>query len=76
MAMTAHNDTLTLIVFLSYSGKWDILQAAKKMALEMLECSQWSRILRNTVRSMNARYEGLKKEQIIQSSKELTKAVS
>ncbi len=25
---------LTLIVFLSYSGKWDILQAAKKMALE------------------------------------------
>lgn len=29
--------------------------------------SQWSRILRNTVRSMNARYEGLKKEQIINS---------
>lgn len=25
---------LTLIIFLSYSGKWDILQAAKKMALE------------------------------------------
>ena len=25
---------LTLIVFLSYSGKWDILQAAKKMAKE------------------------------------------
>ncbi len=24
---------LTLIIFLSYSGKWDILQAAKKMAL-------------------------------------------
>ncbi len=37
MDMTAHNDTLTLIVFLSYSGKWDILQAAKKMALEMAE---------------------------------------
>lgn len=36
MAQTAGNDTLTLIVFLSYSGKWDILQAAKKMALEML----------------------------------------
>lgn len=35
MAQTAHNDTLTLIVLLSYSGKWDILQAAKKMALEM-----------------------------------------
>lgn len=25
---------LTLVIFLSYSGKWDILQAAKKMALE------------------------------------------
>jgi len=36
MAQTAGNDTLTLIVFLSYSGKWDILQAAKKMAAEML----------------------------------------
>lgn len=37
MQMTAANDTLTLIVFLSYSGKWDILQAAKKMATEMLQ---------------------------------------
>ena len=37
MEMTAANDTLTLIVFLSYSGKWDILQAAKKMAAEILE---------------------------------------
>jgi undecaprenyl diphosphate synthase len=37
MAMTAHNDTLTLIVFLSYSGKWDILQAAKKMVREAAE---------------------------------------
>ncbi|MBE6218337.1 MAG: di-trans,poly-cis-decaprenylcistransferase, partial [Bacteroidales bacterium] len=35
--MTAHNDTLTLIVMLSYSGKWDILQAAKKMAQEMAD---------------------------------------
>ena len=34
MDMTASNDTLTLIVFLSYSGKWDILQAAKKIALQ------------------------------------------
>ena len=37
MKMTENNDTLTLIVFLSYSGKWDILQAAKKLALELLE---------------------------------------
>lgn len=36
MARTRDNETLTLIIFLSYSGKWDILQAAKKMALEML----------------------------------------
>ena len=40
MAMTAHNDTLTLIVFLSYSGKWDILQAARKMAQEMTDCPE------------------------------------
>ena len=37
MARTEANDTLTLIIFLSYSGKWDILQAAKKMAIEMAE---------------------------------------
>ena len=37
MAQTAHNDTLTLIVMLSYSGKWDILQAAKKMVVELHE---------------------------------------
>ncbi len=36
MQMTAANEALTLIVFLSYSGKWDILQAAKKMALDLL----------------------------------------
>lgn len=35
MERTAHNDRLTFIIFISYSGKWDILQAAKKMALEM-----------------------------------------
>ena len=37
MSMTAHNDTLTLIVLLSYSGKWDILQAAKKMVEEVAD---------------------------------------
>ena len=37
MEMTSQNDRLTLIIFLSYSGKWDILQAAKKMAIEMAE---------------------------------------
>lgn len=32
--MTAGNERLTMIIFLSYSGKWDILQAAKRMAAE------------------------------------------
>ena len=31
--MTSGNDRMTMIIFLSYSGKWDILQAAKKLAL-------------------------------------------
>ena len=35
MARTADNKQLTFIIFLSYSGKWDILQAARKMALEL-----------------------------------------
>jgi len=34
MKMTQGNTTLTLIVLLSYSGKWDILQAVKKVALK------------------------------------------
>lgn len=34
MERTASCGNLTLIVFLSYSGKWDILQAAKKLAFE------------------------------------------
>ena len=37
MEKTAGNTTLTLVIFLSYSGKWDILQAAKKYAREILE---------------------------------------
>lgn len=37
MQRTAHNDRLTFIIFISYSGKWDILQAAKKMALEIVD---------------------------------------
>ena len=37
MEQTKDNPNLTLIVFLSYSGKWDILQAAKKLALAAKE---------------------------------------
>ena len=35
MERTASNTTLTLVIFLSYSGKWDIFQAASKMAEEI-----------------------------------------
>ena len=35
MADTAANSRLTLIIFLSYSGKWDIMQAMKKAAREL-----------------------------------------
>jgi undecaprenyl diphosphate synthase len=31
MAQTAHNDKMVLTLALSYSGRWDILQAVKKM---------------------------------------------
>ena len=34
MQMTASNTRLTLILFMSYSGKWDILQAARRLAAE------------------------------------------
>lgn len=32
MEATAANDKMTMILFVSYSGKWDILQAARRMA--------------------------------------------
>jgi len=38
-AMTASNTTLDLIVFMSYSGQWDILQAARSTALDILDKS-------------------------------------
>lgn len=40
MTQTAANDVLTLIIFLSYSGKWDILQAAKRMVAEALDAPE------------------------------------
>lgn len=40
MEKTSANTRLTLIVFLSYSGKWDILQAAAKMAREYSSCPE------------------------------------
>lgn len=39
---TAHNDKLTMCIMLSYSGKWDILQAVKKLVSSGVEPSQIS----------------------------------
>ena len=36
MADTARNTGITMIIFLSYSGKWDILQAARRFAEDVL----------------------------------------
>ena len=36
MQMTASNKVLTLILCMSYSGKWDILQAAKRLVAEAI----------------------------------------
>ena len=37
MDATSQNRGLTMILFLSYSGKWDILQAAERMAHDLIE---------------------------------------
>ncbi|MBO6237327.1 MAG: di-trans,poly-cis-decaprenylcistransferase, partial [Bacteroidales bacterium] len=37
MSRTAGNKGMTMILFLSYSGQWDILQAAEKMAHDLID---------------------------------------
>jgi len=37
MAATSGGKDLTMILFLSYSGRWDILQAAERMAHDLIE---------------------------------------
>lgn len=37
MEKTKDNTVLTLVIFLSYSGKWDILQAVKKLVKDVVE---------------------------------------
>ena len=37
MDKTKDNTVLTLVIFLSYSGKWDILQAVKKLVKDVVE---------------------------------------
>lgn len=36
MSATAGNSTLTMVIFLSYSGKWDILQAVRRVVSDAL----------------------------------------
>jgi undecaprenyl diphosphate synthase len=43
MERTKDNKTLTLIIFLSYSGKWDILQAAKRLILELKDDPEYEK---------------------------------
>jgi len=38
--ITTQNSGLTLIIFLSYSGKWDIMQATKKFAEQTLKAKE------------------------------------
>ena len=37
MSATAANTGVTMILFLSYSGQWDILQAAERMAHDLMK---------------------------------------
>ncbi len=37
MKETSSNSGMTMILFLSYSGKWDIFQAARRMAHDLIE---------------------------------------
>lgn len=39
-AKTRDNDVLTLVIFLSYSGRWDILQAARRLVEEAAGCPE------------------------------------
>ena len=40
--LTNGNDAMTLMVFMSYSGKWDIFQAARRMAADIAEGKELS----------------------------------
>ena len=48
MEMTAGNKRITMILFISYSGKWDILQAAKKLAAKALASGEGASSLDGT----------------------------
>ena len=60
MERTASNDTLTLIIFLSYSGKWDILQAAKKLALELTDNPDREEVLERMTQSRKVGHREVK----------------
>lgn len=43
MSETAENDAMTLILFLSYSGKWDIVQAVRQIVRDALDADESAR---------------------------------
>ena len=56
VSQTAGNRRMTLIVFLSYSGKWDIMQAASRIAADCLSCPERRAELENMTPEVFSRY--------------------
>ena len=56
VARTSHNKRMTLIVFLSYSGKWDIMQAASRIAADYASCPERRAELENLTPELFSRY--------------------
>ncbi|MGN0188746.1 MAG: polyprenyl diphosphate synthase [Candidatus Cryptobacteroides sp.] len=56
VAQTAENKRMTLIVFLSYSGKWDIMQAASRIAADYASCPERRPELENITPEVFSRY--------------------
>lgn len=54
--LTSQNKRMTLIVFLSYSGKWDIIQAASRIAADYASCSERRAALENLTPEAFSRY--------------------
>lgn len=56
VALTSQNKRMTLIVFLSYSGKWDIIQAASRIAADYASCPERRAALENLTPEAFSRY--------------------
>lgn len=56
VSLTSQNKRMTLIVFLSYSGKWDIIQAASRIAADYASCPERRAALENLTPEAFSRY--------------------